>query len=307
MGFLVIGPGAMGCLFAARLKRSGREVTLYDYNEERAGAINRQGIAVEGILGEYSVKVPVVTKDIPVETRFVIMCVKSYKTLDAAQSIERVLPKDAVITTLQNGLGNLEILGRVFGKERIIGGVTSEGATALAWGRIRHAGQGRTIFGPGGENNNFREQLIDAFLKAGFNTNSTDNIESLIWGKLIINAGINALTAITGLKNGRLPEYSGVRLIMERAVNEAVAVAKAKNIDLPFNDPLARTQEVCRDTADNIASMLQDILNKKRTEVEYINGAIVKEGKRLNIPTPVNETLTSLVQTLHETYDIRLR
>jgi 2-dehydropantoate 2-reductase len=306
MGFLIIGPGAMGCLFAARLKESGRDVTLLDYNEQRAETINSQGIIVEGIMGEFNVQVPVVTKEIPAKTDFVIVCVKSHKTLEAAQRVKPFLSKDTVITTLQNGIGNTEILNDIFGKERVLGGVTSEGATSLGWGKIRHAGQGSTIFGPRGILKNALEQLVTAFNKAGFKTDSADNVEGLIWGKLIINVGINALTAITGLKNGDLPDHQGTRLIMEKAVEEAAAVAKAKKIDLPFSDPMARVLEVCRATAGNIASMLQDVMNKKWTEVDYINGAIVKEGRNLNIPTPVNQTLTCLVQTIHETYDIKV-
>ena len=306
MGFLIIGPGAMGCLFAARLKESGRDVTLLDYNEQRAETINRQGIIVEGIMGEFSVKVPVVTKEIPAKTDFVIVCVKSYKTLEAAQRVKPFLSKDTVITTLQNGIGNIEILNEIFGKENVLGGVTSEGATSLGWGKIRHAGQGSTIFGPKGILKNSLEQLVVAFNKAGFKTDSAENVKGLIWGKLIINVGINALTAITGLKNGDLPGHHGTRLIMEKAVEEAAAVAKAKKIDLPFSDPMARVLEVCRDTAGNIASMLQDVMNKKMTEVDYINGAIVKEGKKLKITTPVNQILTCLVQTIHETYDIKV-
>jgi 2-dehydropantoate 2-reductase len=306
MGFLIIGPGAMGCLFAARLKESGNDVTLLDYNEQRADALNRQGVIVEGIMGESIVQVPVVTKEIPPKTDFVLVCVKSYKTREAAQRVKPLLKNDTVIATLQNGVGNIETLNEIFGKEKVLGGVTSEGATSLGWGKIRHAGQGSTIFGLRGILKNSLEQLVDAFNKAGFKTDSADNVEGLVWGKLIINVGINALTAITGLKNGRLPEVEGTRLIMEKAVEEAAAVAKAKKIDLPYGDPMARVLEVCRDTAGNIASMLQDVLNKKRTEVEYINGAIVKEGRNLNIPTPVNQTLTCLVQTIQESYDIRV-
>lgn len=306
MRFLIIGPGAMGCLFAARLKESGRDVTLLDYNEQRASKISRQGIIVEGIMGEYNAQVPVVTKEIPAKTDFVIVCVKSYETLEAAKSVKPFLSKDTVIATLQNGIGNIEILNEIFGNEKVIGGVTSEGATSLGWGKVRHAGQGSTIFGPRGILKNSLEQLVDAFNKAGFKTDSADNLEGLIWGKLIINVGINALTAITGLKNGYLPDHHGTRLIMEKAVEEAAAVAKAKKIDLPYGDPMARVLEVCRDTAGNIASMLQDVLNKKRTEVDYINGAIVMEGRLLNIPTPVNQTLTCLVQTIQETYSLRV-
>ncbi len=307
MHFLIVGPGAMGCLFASRLKKAGYDVTLLDYIRKRAEKISRQGIMVEGLTGKYRVKVPVEVGEIESMPDYALICVKAIKTMEVGEAIAAWLPSKTAVVTLQNGIGNLEILMDIFGKNRVLGGVTAEGSTVLGWGKIRHAGQGSTIFGPKDRLNNSRlEGLISAFNKAGFKTDSAENLETLMWGKLIINVGINALTAITGLNNGRLPELEGTKIIMEEAVKEAVAVAKAKNIQLPYEEPLGRVVEVCRDTADNIASMLQDILNKKPTEVDFINGAIVKEGKALGISTPVNRTLTLLVRTIQETFRERI-
>jgi 2-dehydropantoate 2-reductase len=206
---------------------------------------------------------------------------------------------------LQNGVGNLEILEEVFGSDRILGGVTAEGATLLGPGKIRHAGRGETIIGPGGDPGSPAERMVTAFNQAGFQTRSVKDVKDLIWGKLLINVGINALTAITRLKNGRLPELDGTRLIMEEAVKEAVAVAEAKKINLPYPDPIGRVIEVCQATAGNIASMLQDVLKEKLTEIDFINGAIVREGQAMGILTPVNLTLTSLVQVIQKTYPER--
>jgi 2-dehydropantoate 2-reductase len=306
MKFLVVGPGAMGCLFAAHLKKAGYDVTLLDYRKERAEQINKQGIVVEGITGEYNVNVPTVAGGIPTPPDLVLICVKSYKTREASQSIKKWLHPETVVATLQNGLGNLEILEELFGNQRVLGGVTSEGATLLGPGKIRHAGQGDTFIGPRGDKNGPTEKLVYAFNNAGFETKSVDNVKNLIWGKLIINVGINALSAITRLKNGRLPELSSTRLIMEEAVKEAVAVAEAKDIQLPYPDPLSRVLDVCLSTAGNVASMLQDVLKERETEVDFINGAIVREGKIAGIQTPVNVTLTSLVQTLQQTYQERI-
>jgi 2-dehydropantoate 2-reductase len=306
MKFLIVGPGAMGCLFAARLSKAGFHVTLLDYIEERAKQINEQGLLVEGVTGDYAVKVPTVTGDVPSSPDMVLICVKSYKTRQASETIKVWLPAKAVVVTLQNGVGNLEILERIFGKERILGGVTSEGATLLGPGKIRHAGQGETIIGPAGDSNGPAEKLVSAFEQAGFKAESVHNVSDLIWGKLIVNVGINALTAITRLKNGRLPEVPGTRLVLEEAVKEAVAVAAAKNIQLPYPDPLSRVMQVCEATAGNVASMLQDVLKEKETEVDAINGAIVREGEALGIATPVNLTLTNLVKAIQETYEERM-
>lgn len=302
MHFLIVGPGAMGCLFASRLSRAGYDVTLLDYIRERAEKISRQGIMVEGVTGKYTVNVPVVVGEVGPHPDYAMICVKAINTKEAGEAIEPWLHPKTVVATLQNGIGNIETLTEIFGKERVLGGVTSEGATVLGWGKIRHSGQGPTIFGPEGGPESPLERLVSAFNKAGFKTESTANVEGLVWGKLIINAGINALTAITRLKNGRLPGLKGARLVMEEAVKEAVDVAKAKKIQIPYHDPLGRVLGVCHDTAGNISSMLQDVLNKKVTEVDFINGAIVREGEALGIPTPVNRILTSLVQAIQESY-----
>ncbi len=302
MNFLIVGPGAMGCLFASRLCMAGYGVTLLDYKRERAEQISRQGIIVEGVTGEYTVNVPVAVGETGSQPDYVLICVKAIKTREAGEEIAPWLPKKSIIVTLQNGIGNMETLTEIFEKERVVGGITSEGATVLGWGRIRHAGRGPTVFGPEDNPEARLANLVSAFNKAGFKAKSTVDVESLIWGKLIINAGINALTAITRLKNGRLPDIERARLVIKEAVIEAAAVAEAKKIGLPYPDPFRRVLDVCRDTAENTSSMLQDVLNKKATEVDYINGAVVREGDVLGILTPTNRVLISMVRAIQESY-----
>ena len=306
MNFLVVGPGAMGCLFAACLKKAGHDVTLFDYKRERADILNNRGITVEGVTGEYRVQVPAVSGKPSQMPDVALICVKANQTRVAAESLESWLGPEAVTLTLQNGLGNLEILEEIFGKDRVLGGVTAEGATLLDLGHIRHAGRGETVIGPEGPLESPVAKIASAFNAAGFNTRSVEDVNNLIWGKLIVNVGINALTAITRLKNGRLPKIEGTREIMEEAVHEAVAVAHAKGLGLPYPDPVKRVLEVCQATAENIASMLQDVLKQRITEVAFINGAIVREAHILGISTPVNRTLTCLVQAIQETYNERI-
>jgi 2-dehydropantoate 2-reductase len=299
MHFLVVGAGAMGCLFSARLKKAGLEVSLYEKIPERAQRIRERGIQVEGVGGAFQVSVPVIPGKPYPGPDTVLLCVKSYDTEEAAKTMVPWLKEDTLVLTLQNGLGNLETLEKAFGRERVLGGVTSEGATVLDHGRIRHAGTGETSIGPRSDG---AEKIASAFRRAGFSCKAVDGVDRLIWGKLIVNAGINALAALTGLKNGRLPQIRATREIMDMAVKEAVAVAEAKGIVLPHADPLGRVTDVCKATADNVASMLQDVLNRKRTEIDFINGAVVREGQALGIPTPVNFVLTSLVKAIQENY-----
>ncbi len=306
MDFLVVGPGAMGCLFAARLKKAGHEVNLLDYRQERADLINRQGIHVEGVSGDYQVKVPASVERVEGEPEVVLICVKANQTASTAELLKSWITPHATILTLQNGLGNLETLQSIFGSERVLGGITAEGATLLGPGHIRHAGQGDTVIGPRGSAESPASRIVKAFNQAGFKAKAVPNAEDLIWGKLVINVGINALTAIVRLRNGLLPELEGTRAVMEEAVREAVAVASAKGVDLPYPDPLGRVIEVCRATSSNMASMLQDVLHQRATEVPFINGAIVEQGRTLGIDTPVNYTLTCLVQAIEKTYDQRV-
>ncbi|HLD82850.1 MAG TPA: ketopantoate reductase C-terminal domain-containing protein, partial [Candidatus Omnitrophota bacterium] len=138
---------------------------------------------------------------------------------------------------------------------------------------------------------------------AGLETRISRDIKSLLWSKLIINAGINALTAVTRLNNGRLVEFEGTRKILRELVTEAVRVAKRKRIKLIYDDPLAKVEAVCEATATNVSSMLQDALRKKRTEIDFINGVIVRQGQESGIPVPANSMLVDLVKTIEASYN----
>ena len=302
MKFLVVGPGAMGCLFAARLKNAGNEVALVDHDRARAQKITKQGIKVTGISGTYSVRIPTVVGVAPFDPDFILICVKSTDTRAAGEGVSGTTGPETMVVTLQNGLGNMEVLAEIFGKEKVLGGVTAQGATLLDAGTIRHAGEGETVIGPRGTGDGPVQELVSVMNQAGFKTRSADNVEELIWGKLVINVGINALTAITRLKNGRIPAVKGTRAVMEAAVEEAVAVARARGVQLPYENPLNRVIAVCEATNENVSSMLQDVLKQRTTEVEMINGAIARQAAVLGIPAPVNRALTDLVNAIQTTY-----
>jgi len=308
MMIAVIGPGAMGSLFAAALARSGEDVVLLDHRPERARLLAESGIRVEGISGEWSARIPaVVDPEVLSRAEIVLVCVKAYDTPAAARVLHGRLGPDGMAVTLQNGIGNVEILSEALGAERVICGVTAEGATYLEPGRIRHAGRGPTAVGALPGKITWRTLRVARILAtAGFEIEATDDIEGELWGKLIVNAGINPLTAILRVKNGELLRNREALELMRATVEEAVEVACDRGIHLPHDDPAARVEGVARATADNISSMLQDILRARRTEIDSISGAIVREGEARGIPTPVSRALRDLVRALEGTRGARV-
>ncbi len=302
LNFLVIGAGAMGCLFAARLRLAGYAVALVEKAAERREAISQKGIRLQGVTGEHTVSVPVSSGKPSFPPEVILIFVKSSETREAAEAVKPWLEPGTSVLTLQNGLGNVEVLAALLGKRRVLGGTTAEGATLLSHGRIRHAGHGKTVIAPAEGPLTKAKEIASALIHAGFETEVSQDLSGLLWGKLIVNVGINAVAAITRLKNGRLLQFQDLLLVIEEAVKEACQVAEAKHVLLPYADPLRRVLEVCSATSDNVCSMLQDVLNKRPTEIDSINGAVVREGEALGIPTPINLALTSLVRVIQQTY-----
>jgi 2-dehydropantoate 2-reductase len=148
--------------------------------------------------------------------------------------------------------------------------------------------------------------IREVFNKAGIETRLTKDIKALLWSKLIINVGINALTAVTRLNNGRLTEFESTRQILQDAVNEAIRVAKKKRVKLIYDDPLSKVEAVCEATSQNVSSMLQDVLKRKKTEIDFINGVIVRQAQALGIPAPVNTVLTNLVKAIESSYELQV-
>ncbi len=301
----IVGPGAMGSLFAYYLISAGEEVWLIDHRPARAEKIKKDGIKIEGISGEHHFKPRITANPEEAgEAELIIICVKAYDTEAAIKSVAPLIGETTTVLSVQNGKGNLEIIAGVVGEEQVIGGTTAQGATVLGEGHIRHAGLGETIIGSPAEAASKRLEPVTAlFNRSGVETSTTDDLEGLIWGKLLINVGINALTALTRLKNGHLLDYPGTRKLMAEAVSEGAKVVDAKGIHLSYPDAVDKVESVARATAANISSMLQDVLKRKCTEVDYINGVIVSEGQKLRINTPVNQSLTYLVKTLEASYD----
>jgi len=304
----VIGPGAIGIFFGGLLSRLGLDVRFLDKSEERAEYLVRHGLLLEETTGLISIpiKVNIDTAGIgPCD--LVIICVKSYDTESAASLLPSLIHQNTLVLTLQNGLGHVEVLKKILPERQIAVGITFHGVTLVETGHIRHAGAGPTCIGSFLPDEKVRGQLArlaETLTAAGLATTVADNIEEIVWNKLLVNIGINALSAITRLKNGDLVKFPEIRNLMAMAVTEALAVARGKGLRA---NPQAveEARAACLATAENRSSMLQDVLNRKRTEIEAINGAIVKEAKTLGIATPVNEVLTILVKGIEKSYNLQ--
>ena len=303
MKIAIIGSGAMGSLFGGMLALSGCDVLLYDIFREHVQKVAAEGLAIEdAATGAVTVARPRASTDPGAAegADVLVIFVKSTATEEAATQFAARARKDAIVLTLQNGLGNEEILKRHFGSGRTAAGVTSQGATFLGPGRIRHAGKGPTHICMSDGRNEKLAPLCRALEGAGFETHVSADVASLVWSKLVINVGINALTALTNQPNGKLLESDDTRAIMADLVAEAVAVAGARGIPLTHGDPLAVVFDVAGKTGANRSSMLQDFDRKRPSEIEVMNGAIVREAQEAGIAVPVNATITRLVRALEK-------
>jgi len=286
MRILLFGAGAMACLFGAKLSRVAR-VTLMDAWAAGIAAIQERGIEIEDASGSQTVQVQGELLGAPcAPADLAIVLVKSWQTPEIARCLWEYLNPDGIALSLQNGIGNVEALG-----PGVSAGATSEGATLLGPGRVRAGGSGPThIVAP--------DWVVNLMKGAGFDCHSCNigEAEGLLWGKLLVSCGINALTALLRAPNGELLKRPDAANLMARAVSECAEVALARGVALPFSDPVERVKEVAARTAANQSSMLQDLLRGAPTECDAINGAVVREGKRWSVPTPVNEMLCRLIR-----------
>ena len=299
MKIVVMGAGAIGSLFGGLLALRGEDVLLVG-RRSHVDAINSRGLKISGMTDAI---VHVRASTHPEEGDLILFTVKSYDTEKAASSL--IINDDTIVLSLQNGLGNEEKIAEVVGREHVIGGVTSYGALFLEPGHVSHTGIGETVIGElDGSITERVSRLSDLLNKAGIRTSVTDSIKRKIWEKLVVNAGINAITAITGVNNGKLLEIPQLRELMRYASLEAVEVGRKQGIDLGY-DLIDRVEEVARRTAENRSSMLQDISRGKKTEIDAINGMIVRLGEEVGVDTPVNRILTLLVRGIEKSEAFR--
>jgi 2-dehydropantoate 2-reductase len=223
-----------------------------------------------------------------------IVLVKAWQTEHVADQLKDCLAIDGIALTLQNGLGNRETLIQSLGLPRVALGITTTGATLLGPGLVKTGGEGVISL----ERNQALSPMEEALRSAGFNIEVVEDAQSLIWGKLVVNAAINPLTALLKVKNGELVKRPSAREMMKTLAEETAQVANAEKVDLPFKDPITAVEDVANKTAANTSSMLQDVLRGAPTEIDAICGAVVNIARRHGIQTPANWTCWHLVRAL---------
>jgi 2-dehydropantoate 2-reductase len=299
MKVAILGPGALGCLLAALLRESGVDVFLVDYRPERVARLRRQGIQVHTLEGGHRVvPVPIGLAPEVGPCALTVVAVKAYQTATAAQVLPGLMSQGGMTLTLQNGLGNLETIARVVGAGRLLAGVGLLGVTRRDEGRIIYAGRGAIYIGaPPGSRVASSEAaaVVDLFRRAGLECQPREDIEAALWEKLVINVGVNPLTALLRVPNGALLQLPEAWEVAVAAAQEAQAVAQATGLILT-GDPASRLRQVCTHTAANRSSMLQDILGGRPTEIEALNAQVSTRGRALGLPTPVNDLLTLLLR-----------
>jgi 2-dehydropantoate 2-reductase len=297
MQFVVIGAGNMGCVYGGNLARIGQEVAFLDIWPEHVKAIETSGLQVTGLTGDFTVR-PRATTDLASlpKADAVLVCVNAYSTADAARTTQAVLKDSGYCLTLQNGVGNVELLSESVGISRVLAGLSFQSGDLQGPGCVRHTNNGPTYVGELDRSHSARLARLTELLKeAGMNPEPVDDIVATIWSKFIHNCGINAICAITGLRPGNIQEVPELLDFQRQIIQEAVSLVRAKGITLLVEDPVDAIQEYCSHKFHR-PSMLQHLERKQRTEIDSLNGYVVRESPQYGLRAAANEALTALIK-----------
>ena len=292
MKIAVMGAGAVGCYYGGMLARAGHEVVLIG-RPQHVEAVQRDGLLLDTQPFREHVPVQASTEASGVRgATLVLCCVKSTDTATAAADMAPQLEPDALVLSLQNGVDNAARLQALLGRE--VGPAVVYVATEMAGpGHVKHHGRGELVIGPSAAS----DELVALFAGAGVPVHVSDNVAGALWAKLILNCAWNALSAITQLPYGRVFAGEGIEDVMRDAVGECLAVAEAEGVSVP-GDTWEAVQRIARTMPTQFSSTAQDLARGKRSEIDHLNGHVLRRGAAHGIATPVNRVLHSLVKLL---------
>lgn len=304
MKIVVLGAGALGCALGSVLTEGGHEVWLVNRGQAHVDAMNQHGLKVRENGVDRFVKVHAATSCAGVNSSsgpvdLIIVLVKSFHTREAIESAQQIVSPETVVLSLQNGLGHEDILAEVVGQDKVLAGKTYAGGVMI--------GDGHIIVGTKGKDTHIGEidgrmsprasRIADVFNQAGLLTHVSENIIGTMWDKLLVNVATGALSGITRLTYGELYQLPEVEACAIAAVAEAMAVAKAKGITLSVTDPKQPWVKAAAGLPYEFkASMLQSLEKGSITEIDFVNGAVVRWGAKLGVPTPVNLALVACMK-----------
>jgi 2-dehydropantoate 2-reductase len=299
----ILGAGAMGCVYGALFKEAGHEVWLIDRWAEHVAAIATEGLRVEGISGDRTLEVAA-TSD-PTEAgpcELVVVATKADDTESAVRGAAALMGNQTNVLVIQNGLGALERMAPLVPLERLILGIAGGfGASVEAPGRVHHNGMRfvHLAAAEGPADGRVRD-CVETWRGAGFTAEAFDDAQSMIWGKMLGNIAFSAVSTVTGLRLGQVVENSEAFALSCSCVEEAAAVAAAKSVTLPYDDPIAFIRDFAGGMPKARPSMMLDLLAGRRSEIDYLNGAVVREAPALGLEAPVNAVLAQAVKALEQ-------
>jgi len=287
-----MGAGAVGCYYGAVLARAGHQVTLIG-RLQHVKAVRRSGLRLQTPDFDQHIRLRASTEPQAAGgAQLVLFSVKSTDTEAAGKALAPHVGRDAAILTLQNGVDNAERLAATLGRE-VIPAVVYVAVEMAGEGHVRHHGRGELVIGPGGGS----KAIAEAFGAAGVPVEVSDNVAGALWAKLIVNCAYNALSAITQLPYGRLVQGAGVPAVMRDVVDECLALAQASGVTVP-GDMHETVRRIAQTMPGQYSSTAQDLTRGKKTEIDHLNGFVVRKGEALGVPTPVNRTLLALVKAI---------
>ena len=292
MKIAVMGAGAVGCYYGGMLARAGHDVVLIG-RQRHAEAINRDGLRLQTVSFDENVRLKACAASSGVKNADVVLCcVKSSDTVQAASEMAPFLKADAVVVSLQNGIENPDLLRTQLHQEILPAAVYV--ATEMAGdGHVRHHGAGQLVIGQSPRSS----EVADMFVSAGIPVEISDNIQGVLWTKLIVNCAYNALSAITTLPYGKLVQHTGVEQVLRDVVDECLAVAAKAGVT-PVGNVWEGVQRIPQIMANQTSSTAQDLKRGRRSEIDHLNGCIVRKGEALGVATPANRLLHTLVKIL---------
>lgn len=307
MKIVIVGGGAIGRLFGSYLAKGKNEVTLLDVKNEVVDAMQDHGIGVmlEGIDDPDMVTpVPVTAitdARLVSKADLVLLMVKSFSTPVATQSVAHLVSADCPLLCVQTGLGNIEIMEQIVPRQHIIIGFTFMSGTALGSSKVRYGREGKTYIGElDGQITERVQKIANVFESSGITTQVASRIIGRLWCKVIVFSAINPLSSILKVPNGCLTGKMESIALMKRLLDEGKAVADAHGIDLVYTDLYELLFDACQRSANNLSSMLQDILNDRQTEIDAQNGAICRYAAEYGVPVPTHLTMVELVKLLEK-------